>query len=649
MRLAAITCRNFRCHDDTRFDLQPVTLFTGPNGSGKSSIAEALRLALSGKTETLNDRNEGIADLILRGQKQAEIVVELPEGDSIIRRIPGGLSITGNTSTTNQKDAEAALALMMGARPDQARTALGPHLWKLDSKNRKETLGDLLRLYYTAEDVRAALEAQGEVAGLSLAGLAREVCGSITNDLAGMESRARDARAACKKDLERAQHRLEELRKQVGEEDDQVADVPPPDHATLQQARLEVSRLVGVQRQFDQAEQEHQKALGRLQQLTEELGDRVPVPPEVFQQGQQRLRQRQQELQAAEVALRERNHAVETGRAASEQLKRIEAEIHLANAGNCPTCGGPTQPDPMVVQDLERRRRELSDRVQACKQTLTRFTTTDQDLPSLRRMVETGTAWVETQNRLRWLGGSLQEARQRVADAEQRLAGMERPDPAAEEAARARRDELEQQDAWSREWQAHAARVNAEKREVEALTFRRDALNNLCGYLGPNGFRHQILQARIEPLVNEVNGILEKWGMSVSYEVGTLDLLVSTPRAAEPVPYHLLSDGEQVLVQLAHQAFLAVACGVRILVLDRIEALDRTAQQKLFRAAFDLAGPTGLVDHVLLMGVSVDGGAIVFPDGVGPDQGFKRHNLTHGRTAPELQAKTTKTTRRKTA
>ena len=642
MRIANITLRNFRCHEDARFDLQPVTVFTGPNGTGKSSVGEALRLALTGKTETLNDRNEGISDLIRRGEKKAEIVLELPEGDSIIRRIPGGLSITGSASTTTQKDAEVSLGLMMGARPDQARLALGPRLWRLDPKNRKEVLGDLLRIYYTTEDVRAALEEQGEVSGLNLATLTREVCGSITNDLAGMESRVRDARAACKKDLDRAQHRLEELQARSG------SPVEAPDQTEIQKARLEVSTVFGAHRQFEIAEKERQKAQSRLDQLLEELGDRVPVPDQVFKQGQVRLAERQDELTKAEAELRDRRRAIETGREAAEQVKRIDAEIQSMQSGTCPTCGGPLSPDQTILKDLQTRRQSLADRIQACKRHLQDNQTTPETVQGLQAKVNTGATWVEAQGRLRWLAGGLEEARQRVADAEQRVASLERPDDQALAAAEKRRDDLEEQAARAREAQGHEKAIQAAQAEVRALTARRDALNSLCGYLGPHGFRQEILETRLEPLVNEVNGILQRWGMSADYQRdGFLDLMVTTPRTGEAVPYHLLSDGEQVLIQLAHQAFLAVASGVRIVVLDRIEALDKSAQQKLMQAVFDLAGPDGLLDHVLLMGVALD--TVKFPAGIGVDQGYKRHELTHATAGGAPQAKTTKTTRRKTA
>ena len=628
MKISTLTLRNFRRHEESAFDLAPVTLFTGPNGSGKSSVAEALRLALSGKTEALNDRNEGIGDLVRRGQKQAEIVVDLPEGDSIVRRIPGGLSITGTASTTNQKAAETALALLMGGRPDQARLAMGPRLWKLDDKSRRDTLGDVLRLYYSADDVRAALEEQGEVAGHSLLELARQVAGSVTNDLAGMEERAREARRICKKDLERAEHRRADLHKRVGEGDDQVSQIQPPSATALQQARLRVSTLFGSRRQLEMAQGEVQKARARLEALESELDGRTAEPEEVCQEGRNRLQARRLELAQSEERLRKLDQARASVRVLQDSLRQIEANCEAARRSCCPTCGSPTRQDPARIQELEEGRRVVLERLRA-SQAAASGQESEEEVRILRRYVGLGEAWVEEQNRLRWLAGTIQEARVRLQEATERLAGMEAPEPSAQAEAERHLEQLEQQATWAREWQVWLTQLKQANQEVEDLTRRRDALDRLCGWLGPNGYRHQVLQSRIEPLVHEVNGILSAWGMEVDYEVGTLGLVVTTPRTSEPVPYHLLSDGEQILVQAAHQAFLATVCGVRILVLDRVEALDKRAQQQLFRACFDLTGPQGPLDHVLLM--AVDTANVTFPTGV-PTDAFRRYALSTNKT-----------------
>jgi hypothetical protein len=66
-----------------------------------------------------------------------------------------------------------------------------------------------------------------------------------------------------------------------------------------------------------------------------------------------------------------------------------------------------------------------------------------------------------------------------------------------------------------------------------------------------------------------------------------------------------LSDGEQILVALAHQVAISRRLGLGIVVVDRIEALDAVNQAHLYRAAVELASLEDGLDHVLLMGVRV--------------------------------------------
>jgi hypothetical protein len=59
-----------------------------------------------------------------------------------------------------------------------------------------------------------------------------------------------------------------------------------------------------------------------------------------------------------------------------------------------------------------------------------------------------------------------------------------------------------------------------------------------------------------------------------------------------------------MLASLAHQVAFAQKLGLRMVALDRIEALDGTNQAMLLSKAHELT-QAGELDHVLLMGVSL--------------------------------------------
>ena len=77
MRIASITITNFGPHRHLSLPLAPLTVITGGNGTGKSSIAEALRLALTGDWLLRGlTRKQDRAALLSDGAEAGSITVE---------------------------------------------------------------------------------------------------------------------------------------------------------------------------------------------------------------------------------------------------------------------------------------------------------------------------------------------------------------------------------------------------------------------------------------------------------------------------------------------------------------------------------------------------------------------------------------------
>lgn len=141
---------------------------------------------------------------------------------------------------------------------------------------------------------------------------------------------------------------------------------------------------------------------------------------------------------------------------------------------------------------------------------------------------------------------------------------------------------------------------------LEQQTRLAATLDMLCDLFGggPGGLMHRMLRPRIEQFADQVNAVAAYWGLRVSYSPALL-VEVSTPNS-DPVPYEALSDGEQILVALAHQVAISRRLGLGIVVVDRIEALDAVNQAGLYHAALELASLEDGLDHVILMGVRAD-------------------------------------------
>ena len=81
MRLTNVTITNFGPHRHLSLPLAPLTVITGGNGTGKSSIAEALRLALTGDWLLRGlTRKQDRAALLSDGAEAGSIVVEAADG-----------------------------------------------------------------------------------------------------------------------------------------------------------------------------------------------------------------------------------------------------------------------------------------------------------------------------------------------------------------------------------------------------------------------------------------------------------------------------------------------------------------------------------------------------------------------------------------
>ncbi len=81
-------------------------------------------------------------------------------------------------------------------------------------------------------------------------------------------------------------------------------------------------------------------------------------------------------------------------------------------------------------------------------------------------------------------------------------------------------------------------------------------------------------------------------------------LNIEVLRDGEWRSYESLSDGESLLVAIALQVWLCEITGLRILTMDRAEALDHENQQLLYTACEQLL-EAGSIDHAILCGVGL--------------------------------------------
>ena len=151
----------------------------------------------------------------------------------------------------------------------------------------------------------------------------------------------------------------------------------------------------------------------------------------------------------------------------------------------------------------------------------------------------------------------------------------------------------------SADWIRRKAEASDEARQL-ALDVK--AIELLVELFGKNGIKSDVTRAAADPVGEQLTATLSQWDMAARLNT---DLVLEVQRHGKWRPAHACSDGERMLVALALQVWLAQNSGTRLVMIDRLEALDVDNLEMLVSACTSLL-ENGGVDHVILSGVEID-------------------------------------------
>ncbi|MBM2884057.1 AAA family ATPase [Chromobacterium phragmitis] len=131
MKITAIIAKNFQGLRHAGLSLSGrIALIAGDNGAGKSSLRDAIAMALSGQPFRVAKKKD-YAQLVMEGQKGAEVRVEFDDGRAASLKLPDGKAVySGGAAIGDTDSLRAALpfalnpASFAAAEPDTRRTAL---------------------------------------------------------------------------------------------------------------------------------------------------------------------------------------------------------------------------------------------------------------------------------------------------------------------------------------------------------------------------------------------------------------------------------------------------------------------------------------------------------------------------------------------
>jgi hypothetical protein len=372
-------------------------------------------------------------------------------------------------------------------------------------------------------------------------------------------------------DVEAAHQRFYNLRTEASralkalghvERPDVPSDLPtvPEVRKKLEELRQQKERLIAQKAETDACGQNAKARLGQLQTEIEAASSEILSPSE-----EQELLQRESK-QADAVKLR-------------QELTELIAEQRIVEKGlataqglrdKCPTCGQPTSAAAKAkeVERLDERFAELEGLVQGTREELNEFG--DLEMATARLQAHRGAfarhaKLLEEQSKVQVV------QRPDTADLESRMTIL---------AERINKGERVLEKA--QQVQAVQEEYEAQIREKSSLEARIGPLNRLVEFLGPNGAMMAQANSRIGSFAESLNMHLAAFGYACKFELDPFEIrVISSTENPCGLSLKQLSESERFRFSAGFQLALATATGIRFVVIDRADVLDKERRKLL--------------------------------------------------------------------
>lgn len=544
MKFSELYFRNFRGFESLSIPLSTTKplVITGPNGSGKSSVLYGLETLLTGNNPVTGKTS--LNGLTKRGESRSEITAVTEELGEFTRRI----------LPTHSVSIEGAGKLSLGeaqsriGNPKEIAWCLrGTSFLTMDIKDQAARWWDWLGIRIEQPDIIRELKSEA----LPLVETLHDLKIRVGQDISRLHKSCYDERTAKKRERDNAKSELETLQAQ-NEDAEPEQDRPSPD-------RLEATR------------RRHRKVLQDLG-ASRAHWEKVEKFRAAVQTGPS-----PETLAAAEQRLADLKMELGKGEGVQARLNELERIVQNSCCSKCHR--------PFDQESIQKAQEEI--------QTLKPL------LPDIKDLAEKVTR-----------GESYFQQISRNAKVLETLKALESEDfpPAAKLETELVELETELKGMETSEvlWTEYERKLEAQKTlaaSVATLEKQCECLEKLVELTkdGPGGIKAKILRRHTDEVNDQLTGTLSQWGMAARL---TDSLTVEVQRDGVWRPVESLSDGEGILVALALQVWLCEKTGLRILVMDRAEALDSENQSLLYAACEQLL-EVQAIDHAIICGVGL--------------------------------------------
>lgn len=545
MRIQRLTLKNFRSHQETVLELDRFNFIRGPNGCGKSSVQIALEYLFTGRCELTDGAGRGADALIRVGEKELEVSATFENGETICRRRTAKSHIVEiNGKRVPVDTAEAALEKRFG--PVDVLSAVL-------NADRFITMPEAEQKQFLAQVVDAGrIEIPEQI---------RETLRAVNQE---------PPRLASVSDVEAAHTRFYDLRIEATRALRALGQIEKPDIP---------SDLPSVQ--------EVQKKLGELRQQKESLVAQKAEAAACWQNAQARLKQVQAEIEevSSEILSTDQEQELlqlESQRGRAEKLRQelanligeqkiVENRFAVTQGlkGRCPSCGQSIS-EAVKTREVETLRERLADLeglIQGTREELNEYAEIEgakSRLEGHRKAVSRRTKLVEEQSKLREVPKpNADDAGGRLAILTERINKGERVLEKAQQA----QSTIEM-------WESNV-------RERSSLEARIRLLDQLTEFFGPNGAMMEKAGSQMEPFKEQLNQQLGIFGYACNLTLEPFEIRISSPGGGPGLVLKQLSESERFRFGIAFQVSLATATGIRFVVIDRADVLDRARRKVL--------------------------------------------------------------------
>lgn len=579
MKIRSLRLKNWRGHADLTLPLPTdrALVITGPNGSGKTSVLQSLQWLLVGSNPCGQSYELG---LLRTGSDKGYVSALLTSGAEVRRNLPDSLEVPGLPKKAGKWAAESHLMALTGCtNKDEVERALRTDLFlTLASKAQSEAFYEILNPLVPLDLVEAKLTELEASTKLPIRATLTKHYGDPSTNLDVIYKACSGARRDQKKRLKEkdAVHQSFLASVEDGTAPPFVREPDPSRKAESQKEVEALSREIGAAN----ATAARQRSLvAKAADIQRRLQAAWPA---------EKLSKNEAELTSIKTRLQEIDGS-------GARLFKLQQKRSGMGSECCPTCQQ-VWPD---AQDRAAAALLLDQEIEA-------LLPLAEEEAVIRGRIPKGENLLRQQHALAPLRAQLEEV-------EAEAAGLEEVDTAELEARlRQARFELRAFEEQAKDAAAYARWVSdkaAASDEVTALTAEVKALEELVTLFGPTGLKAEILRKCAEPIGEQLSGTLSLWDMAARLSP---ELVLEVERDGIWRPAYACSDGERILVGLALQVWLAQQSGARIILCDRLEALD-DENLRVLLASVDQLVENGAVDHAILAGTDLPVATLTLP------------------------------------